>query len=202
MLTTADGALRHLIYTIVNIPETAKPKLTLTLTETVTSRIARSIFVILLLLDETQEPVVNAETATHLWYSRELPEPLFRHFQRVTAAKILRQCQEVKEQYDGGRLIPDSLCTLQLGDNTNKLELELSGKQWKELAGYVFPPKKIDEVRAAAIRNLDLATNTNHPVSYGAKMTPARAVSMMYWRFAGRLAPSGQPWDESTVLNP
>ncbi|KAK5994600.1 hypothetical protein PT974_05079 [Cladobotryum mycophilum] len=100
ILFPGGRGLRHLIYSVVTMPQTASPKFNVVLCETHPTVFSRTLFVLLLLLDETSDPVLNAEVALHLWYSAKMPRALYEHFRSLVGCAFEKVYADVEATYN------------------------------------------------------------------------------------------------------
>lgn len=201
-VTVADNPLRHILYTLTKVPETARSKLYITAVETSMHRIARMILVLQLLCDETQDPMVNAETALHLWYSTHMPTAMWKHLTRVVALPFLVYIRDILDDYNRGLISKDSDYALDMDVGPIKFTIELRAESWRELADVLHLTNRLEAEEIKHARVMDQRLYCQLPTAEHVRMTPARTTAMLRWRRQGVLTPCSQPTFTPMVLNP
>ncbi|KAI5457761.1 hypothetical protein BGZ63DRAFT_433269 [Mariannaea sp. PMI_226] len=201
VLLLGDTALRHLIYTVTNIPETAMPTISVTINETDTCHLARTIFTLFLLTNSSGDPVANAEAAVHLWYSAKLPNALLSHMEVVAASPILTAMDDVQSLVDQGRLSDIDPFPIILSRGSVSMMIDIDIHQWHEYIQYLRP-SNIKKEAADICRLVDNKKNAPTLGAQTLRMSPSRVAGFLRWRADGLLLPYGHPRDEFDTYNP
>ncbi|QLI69201.1 uncharacterized protein G6M90_00g055530 [Metarhizium brunneum] len=208
MFIQGQSTFRHFIYTLLNIPKTAKPVLRLALNPTTPAHVCRDFFAIHLLFDRQHDPYLNAEALIHLWYSAKLPLALWRHIEVV----MKRYYYDFDECFENAKRDQQSVCddgvgydvTYQMswGGGQVKYVGNLFEHQWRLISKVLKPTEQMSTDQAAIVRVLD-AEKSCEPLKVAAsRMTPSRTAGLMKWRTDGLLLPFGHPTDGFDMPNP
>ncbi|KAI9158920.1 lactose permease [Paramyrothecium foliicola] len=203
LLIVGDLGLRHLIYSVVNLPSTANPAFDVYLSEPATMQhFTRTLLALFILRAENFDPIVNAEAVIHLWYSIKIPAALYQHIKQVAfdplldiRSSALTHCAK-KGVGDGDKLM------MVIDGRPMNVRFSLDKLEWIDLEKYITTPNDTGTQSIAALRALDLAEHTESWQKINARMTPARALGLKRWRHDGLLLPYGQSRDGFDVINP
>ncbi|KAH6893434.1 hypothetical protein B0T10DRAFT_457537 [Thelonectria olida] len=204
LLFLGVSSLRHLVYTVTKIPDTARPQLSATLSETDSLHFTRLILIVLLLADETVHPIINAEAAIHLWYSYRMTIKVRDHIEKVAITPLRTLASDVMARFQDGTFQALTLHPLELPCGKFKVFVELNRAKWKLLLDklpndHPSPPRYDLAITARVAAALDHPVPNDHPYH---RMTPSRQVGVVQWRVNGVLAPYGHPMDDFRMFNP
>ncbi|KAK7408096.1 hypothetical protein QQX98_009751 [Neonectria punicea] len=197
-----ESCIRHLIFTIAKLPGTATPKITATLNETSPQHLARLILTVLILTDDTSDPMLNAELAVHLWYSAKLSKTLLRHMERVAGNTLLTVMDDVKRLYDNGQLTEEKNFPISMPRGQSSVIIDINRDQWSQVVGFLKVTQVVKSDDCGLIRGLDCRRFAQPFPQLLQRMSRARATGLMRWRFDGLLLPFAHPREGFNILNP
>ncbi|KAH7140702.1 hypothetical protein EDB81DRAFT_692084 [Dactylonectria macrodidyma] len=205
LLLVGESSLRHLMYTICKLPDTAKPKIKATINETSSHHLARLVLTVLLLTDDSNDPLTNAETVVHLWYSAKMPSSMVQHVEHV-AGEILRiALADLEFLHENGRVPKDMPFPITLprgGSQGTTVEIDINRQQWWQVNKYLSRTKNVGKRDCKWFRERDCRNYTESLASIKRRMTHARVAGMKRWRADGLLLPYGHPREEFDTPNP
>ncbi|ODA81265.1 hypothetical protein RJ55_04229 [Drechmeria coniospora] len=203
LLLAGDAALRHLIYSVVKMPETASPTLCFCINERSYTQVARTLYALHLLFDQSHDAVHNAETLIHLWYSSRIPLRLHDRVNSVVMKSVLydieRYCahedkEDTAERHNRYRFTWRAENVL--------IQSDLKRDQWRAIKDLLDLKPMHRDFNTLLFRQRDDKLHAESPVRFIARMTHSRAMGRLRWRADGILLPFGHPRDDFTVLNP
>lgn len=197
-MSHADFALRHLIYTVCKLPETARTELCVTISEPDIHHFARTLFALIILAqDDNVCFEFKAETIIFLCYSQRMPNNVWRYIQRVVGGYLRKANREVASSLkEGGKRVA-------LYSMTNfRLSVNAECTQWLLLNQLLIPPQSLSALNCKAITNAEIKANTHSLGVQRSRMTKSRFMGYMRWRQSGLV----MPWANNTMdcpkLNP
>lgn len=197
-----ESGLRHFIYSVAKLPETASPKLSVAINEASNLHVARTFFALSLLTARDRDPVVNAEACIHMWYSARMPRALRDHIQSVVRENIGGGLDDVASISAAQGALPTQLCRLTWSLTNLAVTVELRQSQWAAIRDHSAPCKGLGLTEALVLRYIDTRRCSESQCRFLARMTRARALGLMKWRDDGLLLPYGHPRDGFDALNP
>ena len=153
----------------------------------------------ILLTDSSHDLLLNAEAATHLWYSARLPKHLFKHIQRVAGVPLRRSFEDWKKHQD--QYNPDDTFSSEIDRKDVMIWIDLTGAQWEQLIGFLDPPSMTIKM-AQLVRQVDARKRHELSIESQLRMTRGRAACMERWIDDGLLLPYGHPRSHFDTLNP
>lgn len=202
LLTQTESSLRHLIYSICKLPDTANPKINATINETAPHHLARLVLTALLLTDDSFDPITNAEAVVHLWYSAKLPSTLFNHIELVAAEPLLTAMEDLDKLCADNRISEVNSFPVTMPRRGKSVVIDINRAQWSQIIRFVKISKNTNVDNASIIRGWDCKKYSEPLYRVLRRMTPVRATGMMRWRSDGLLLPYGHPREEFDILNP
>lgn len=202
ILLVGESSLRHLIYSICKLPDTANPKINATINETAPHHLARLVLTALLLTDDSFDPITNAEAVVHLWYSAKLPSTLFNHIELVAAEPLLTAMEDLDKLCADNRISEVNSFPVTMPRRGKSVVIDINRAQWSQIIRFVKISKNTNVDNASIIRGWDCKKYSEPLYRVLRRMTPVRATGMMRWRSDGLLLPYGHPREEFDILNP
>ncbi|KAF7549131.1 hypothetical protein G7Z17_g6612 [Cylindrodendrum hubeiense] len=202
LLLVGESSLRHLIYSICKLPDTATIKITATINETSAHHLTRLVLTVLILTDDSYDPMTNAETVVHLWYSAMLPSTMFRHMEIVAAEPLLAAMNDLEKLYDAGNISTENAFPITMPRGGKSVVIDINRAQWSQIIQYLKRSKDISIANVSIVRAFDCKKYSEPLPQVIKRMTPVRATGMMRWRSDGLLLPYGHPREEFDTLNP
>ncbi|PHH84598.1 hypothetical protein CDD83_1680 [Cordyceps sp. RAO-2017] len=199
LLFTGESGLRHFIYTLAKLPDTASPRLFVSIDEVGPRRLARTFFVLSLLLARDHDAILNAEAAVHIWYSATMPRALHRHLKSVVAGGLGRDLDAIVGKH-GAASRERHRAHWSVADVS--VDVELRRSEWADIRTLLNPTHKYGIDEGKLLRYADTCNNVEPPRRYLARMTRARALGRIRWQADGLLLPYGHPRDDFDMLNP
>ncbi|KAG6209117.1 hypothetical protein E4U35_007592 [Claviceps purpurea] len=189
--------LRHMIYSVINLPRTSNPRLKFTLNATSFFDFRRTFHgLALLCLSRNDDMIKNAEALIHMWYSSRLTDEINDHVQS-RLADITRQ----RRSGQGSFL-----------NNTDSLG-EFVVMEWKlpnvQLSLALQEEQKLTSDRTATSSDLtqicfqkdDRLRAVKSFYTTAARMPRSRALGSLQWRVDGLLLPFDHPKSEFYIPN-
>lgn len=202
ILLLGESSLRHFIYSICKLPDTANPKISATINETSPNHLARLVLTALLLTDDSFDPITNAEAVVHLWYSAKLPSSLFNHIELVAAEPLLTAMEDLDKLCAEHRISEVNSFPVTMPRRGKSVVIDINRTQWSQIIRFVKISKHTNVDNASIIRGWDCKNYSEPLHRVLRRMTPVRATGMMRWRSDGLLLPYGHPREEFNILNP
>ncbi|CAM1510194.1 Fc.00g005290.m01.CDS01 [Cosmosporella sp. VM-42] len=199
-LTQLESSLRHLVQSVLKLSPSKTQKkrvINATLNEEDPRHLVRTVLATLLLTDLSHDPALNAEAATHLWYSAMLPKHLLEHIQRV-AGPLRNAFKELDSLRSGN---PAQTFTSTLFRGTVTMTVELMEEQWDVMRMFLDSPDMPLEL-AQASRRGDVTLRHDLSTEQQLGMTRGRVAGMNRWIEDGLLLPYGHPRSHFDTLNP
>ncbi|KAG5960551.1 hypothetical protein E4U58_004633 [Claviceps cyperi] len=193
--------LRHMIYSVVNLPRTANPHLKFTLNATSFFDFRRTFNgVALLCLSRNDDMMKNAEALIHLWYSSRLTDEINDHVQsRLADITRLRRSGQ-----DSFLKKTDSLseCVVMEWKLPNiQLLLALQEEQKLSFDHTVNSSSDLTRLEEFCFRKDDRQRDVKSFFATAARMPRSRALGLLQWRVDGLLLPFDHPRPEFYVPN-
>ncbi|KJZ73421.1 hypothetical protein HIM_07215 [Hirsutella minnesotensis 3608] len=202
LLFTGDSGIRHFIYSIVKMPETASPKMFVAFNETTSTHLARTFLALALLSARDYDPILNAEAVVHMWYSAKLPRRYLDHIQTVVRVHTGNALDNIAQahlvQTDGN----PRRTRLHWSMNRMSVDAELLPAQWMSVREHTFPLVRLNAGECALLRLKDSRRHTEPSVRFLARMTRSRALGVIRWQQDGLLLPYGHPREDFDTPNP
>lgn len=198
----SESGLRHLIYTVAKLPETASPKLNVAINEASNLHAARTFFALSLLTARDHDPVVNAEACIHMWYSARMPRALRDHVQSTVRENLGGTLEDVVAVGAARGVSPTHSCRLSWSIANLSVVTELRQSQWIAVRNHLVPCEGIGLSQSLILRYVDARRRSESPCRFLARMTRSRALGLMKWHDDGLLLPYGHPRDAFDTLNP
>ncbi|KAM4055726.1 MYND finger domain-containing protein [Hirsutella rhossiliensis] len=202
LLFTGESGVRHFIYSVVKLPETASPKLHVAINEASNLHVARTFFALSLLTARDRDPVVNAEACIHMWYSARMPRVLRDHVQSVVRENLGGTLEDMATISAATGVSPTRPCRLTWSLANLSVEVELRQSQWAAIRNHLVPCKSLGLAQSLILRYVDTRRRAESPCRFLARMTRSRALGLMKWHDDGILLPYGHPRDAFNTLNP
>ncbi|KAG6021187.1 hypothetical protein E4U41_002604 [Claviceps citrina] len=193
--------LRHLIYSVVKLPRTARPRLRFTMNANTPLGIQRTLHGILLLcLSSDGDAEINAEALIHLWYSSRVPHKLLAHVRsRLRDAGLAAEL--VSSSFVTAHL-SDRMRTFVWKQRETKVTACLSVQQAAVFARFPDTASDVEYLLQSSIRQEDRKSDFLSFFRNAARMTRSRALGLRQWRVDGLLIPFDHPREEFDVPNP
>ncbi|KAG6003579.1 hypothetical protein E4U21_001866 [Claviceps maximensis] len=198
ILLSGVFSVRHMIYSVVNLPPTARPRLKFTINTTSVFDTKRTFIGLLLLcLAGNDDLIMTAEAVIHLWYSSRVPEDLYA-FALKREANAERRAKKSPVSFLNDADPSHRRTTLEWEQKNIKLMLDLSDKQTFELHNPAPAASDLnfvmkDEERRKFVKSF---------FGLAARMTRGRALGLLMWQEDGLLLPYDHPRDRFHIPNP
>ncbi|PFH62625.1 hypothetical protein XA68_12699 [Ophiocordyceps unilateralis] len=195
LLFGGTAGVRHFIYSIYRMVETARPQLFVVLTESDDLQFLRTFLALHLLSPNGFDPVVNAEAVIHMWYSARLTKRMYVHISAVVRSN--------SNSIFAGREYFNPVLTQVMvwGDTRQRFEADMSKAQWKVVFDFLNNPL-LDMSSYYSYRRAKDKENLQSANAILTRMERCRAMTMSKWLDDGLLLPYGQSRTEFNVLNP
>ncbi|KND89023.1 hypothetical protein TOPH_06313 [Tolypocladium ophioglossoides CBS 100239] len=200
LLFTGEAGLRHLIYSVDKLPETASPTLCVCINETTHFNLTRTFLALHLLFSHDHDPVLNAEAVIHMWYSARMPKALHNYVNSVARKHVIHTLDDISCYYGGDKLAESQSCRSHTSQENLSMDVELRRAEWMAIKKRL-EESKVGFAESVAIRYLDTTRNTEPPQRLFARMTRARSTGLRKWHDDGLLLPYGHPRDGFDTLN-
>ncbi|PHH68176.1 hypothetical protein CDD80_199 [Ophiocordyceps camponoti-rufipedis] len=195
MLFYGAAGIRHLIYSVANMVDTARPQLNVVVDEHHFSHYLRSFLALHLLAANGFDPVDNAEAVIHMWYSSLLPRRIHDHIRAVVRANTDGFFDSKKELKKG------KLSLLTWGTGHQLFEAAMTQRDFDVICDFFDDTStqiRLDEACRFVDRNKDI-----EPVEgLLARMDRSRCLSLLKWREDGLFLPYTYSRHEFDMLNP
>ncbi|KAG5978949.1 hypothetical protein E4U55_005718 [Claviceps digitariae] len=191
ILLSGAFPLRHMIYSVVNLPRTASPRLKFTINATSFFDLQRTFHGLgLLCLSGNDHMTMTAEAMIHMWYSSRLSEDVHEHVQNGLAhirSRMRKSPGSFLNDPD-----PTSRCaTLEWKQKNIKLTLGLSDEQKSSFHKTVDVAPDLTRLDELCTQYEDRRKDVESFFGNSARMTRSRALGMLMWRVDGSEHPQG-----------
>lgn len=207
-LTCQDFAVRHLIYSIVAMPETACPDLMIDICERDPTHLVRTVAPLLLLVGggtDDDNHILNAEAIIHLWYSAKIPTALWTHYKDQVNKNTAKQMEKEIEEEDARLYDVDeneSWPPTSVHDGKAEPVFTLDVKDFETVTKRLIRPSKVNADYAALVRAMGIKRCAEPLPKVKGRMSPSRAEAAARWRSDGILLPYDHPRTDFDMVNP
>ncbi|KAG6118807.1 hypothetical protein E4U13_008251 [Claviceps humidiphila] len=197
--------LRHMIYSVVNLPRTSNPKrLKFTLNATSFFDFQRTFHgVALLCLSRNDDMVKNAEALIHMWYSSRLTDDINDHVisrladitrqRRSGQGSFLRTTDSLSECVVMEWKLPNVQLSLALQEE-QKLTFDRTVNSSSDL-------NRLTRLEEFCFQKDDRQRDVKSFFTSAARMPRSRALGLLQWRVDGLLLPFDHPKSEFYIPN-
>ncbi|KAM0264934.1 hypothetical protein ACHAQJ_000450 [Trichoderma viride] len=204
ILLTGTFGLRHLIYSVAAMPETASPSLDVTISEMELPHLYRT-FISLLILWMGEgigmNPFDIADLVINVWYSYKWP-PTVRNFLDNELGGLFSDLfDRVSKNFANKPSSDTSSFGLMWGSQDPLLlDICLDRLHWNEMLSYIKGP--VCNGDPEELRRIDVMRYGEPLDRAFARMSPSRVAAMMRWREEGVILSYGDSSSPLTDLNP
>ncbi|KAH6603548.1 hypothetical protein Trco_008323 [Trichoderma cornu-damae] len=201
VLLLGTFGLRHLIFSVNAMPQTASPSLEATISEMDRPHLIRTFISLLLLVSCENDPFFIAEIIVHVLYSYKWPSFVRSYIDKHLGGYFAELRQFVLYHYSQVQDVGENGYGLIWGrPEYLRLEVHLDRQQWLEVLRYIERPVAHPDTRS--LRAAD-EMRYGEPLDRAfARMSPSRAATLMKWRECGILIPYGDSTVYFQELNP
>ncbi|KAF5019602.1 hypothetical protein F66182_8388 [Fusarium sp. NRRL 66182] len=194
-------SLRHVLYSIANLPTTANPRISWILNERNVQEAALVMTCLGLLANpDTTNDRYNAQAVAHLLYSAELPPKVMSHVEKFALGHVRYSVEYALAAYRLRQIQPGkTMCTRakqDFGTGRSNISIDLKYEQWIRLKQWLNLTDRIAKGEVASCWSNDLI-NTEPTEHAASRMTKTHASAFMKWRQEGILLPYSRFSDES-----
>lgn len=184
------------------MPETADPLLDVTISEYEMPHLLRTFLSLLLISKDGGDPFTIADVVSHVWYSTKWPEYVHSYIRENVGQVLLDIHSLVQSYYEDDENRRTNCYGIQLGTpGYLTLDVVLDWYTWHDLLSYYFHEPVLDE-GTSMTRIVDVSSYGEPLDRVFARMSPARAATVIKWRQNGILSPHGDSSASFTVPNP
>lgn len=197
--------LRHLIYSVVAMPETASPSLDVTISEMEPPHLYRTFLSLLILCksaDINKDPYEVADLVTHVWYSYKWPRHLVDFFEKYLAAEFQVLADGINRFISLGT--HDRWFRYSWSSDTLALDAGFRWSNWSAIRSYVM-----EFIHQEPIHRDIHILRENDVGAYGepldrafARMSPSRVAGLVKWRQTGLMLAYGDSTLPHAYFNP
>ncbi|KAH0525848.1 hypothetical protein TsFJ059_009258 [Trichoderma semiorbis] len=202
LLLLGPFALRHVIYSVVAMPETANPSLDVTLRENSICHLVRTFLSLLILSLDTINSLAAAEVVVDVWYSAKWSDWTYSFIEKHVGQKIRGLYQEIQAWYKDKDEDERKLCyTASLGTpDYLTFDVCLDWHTWTDLLDcYLQEP----ELRSMTGPRAKDVVKWGEPLDRVFRtFSSSRTAALMKWRLDGILQPHGESASGYTIPNP
>jgi hypothetical protein len=203
LLTSLAFGLRHLIYSVAAMPETANPLINVVICETDFSQLLRTIISLHIMVSWRQDPEENtaliAEIVSHVWYSLKWPQELHSYVKDTVGNGALEAREHVRSSRDSGTVRTPSVT---FGEGRLQLHAQLEPDVWDAIVNQIYQTSSKNERTARMARETDAMLYGEPLDRVHARMSPSRAAALMKWRQDGILMPYSSPTEAFVKPSP
>ncbi|KAL6890859.1 hypothetical protein GGI43DRAFT_425328 [Trichoderma evansii] len=202
VLLTGTFGLRHLIYSVVAMPETASPSLEVTISEMEPAHLYRTFLSLIILwkgMDINKDPYEIADLVTHVWYSYTWPPHLVDFISGVLVQDLNELVDKIILAVPHGSAVHTDCFINTWGSNKLHFEAGLSYLRWNTLVGDMGRPICHN---FHVLRDNDVAGYGEHLGRAFARMSPSRVAGLVKWRRQGLVLPHGDSELPHACMNP
>lgn len=201
-LTWVAFGLRHLIYSVVAMPETASPSLEVTISETDLPHLYRTFLSLLILwkgMDINKDPYEVADLVTQVWYSYRWPHYVLEILEQDLGQEVEELFKKVKEAIPTGLRVKTDCFKATWETNKLRLEAGFNWSYWEAILNYLIPKKRCE---IKQFREFDL-TRYGEPYDTAfARRSPSRVEGLVKWWRTGLMLAYGDSPLSHGYLNP
>lgn len=199
LLTSLAFGLRHLIYSVAALPETAYPELSVVICENDLPQLLRTIVSLHVMISGTQGPQTIADIVAHVWYSLKWPQDVYTYV-RETVGKDMSFARKTARSYREGGTVFTPGVTFH-GDNV-QLHAQLEPNVWDAIVDHIYQTPSKNEASARMARETDAMLYGEPLDRVHARMSPPRAAALAKWRQDGMLLPYSGPMESFVKPSP
>ncbi|KAL7818033.1 hypothetical protein V8C44DRAFT_368148 [Trichoderma aethiopicum] len=186
LLLLGPFGLRHLIYSVAALPETAYPDLHVVICENDFSQLLRTVISLHVMMSMTREHSFLAEIVSHVWYSLKWPQHVLSYI-RDTVGRDVSVALETVQSYRDDGLVQTPGINIE-GSNL-RLYSQLEPDVWEAILDRIYQTPFKNEAAAEMARKTDAKLYGEPLDRVHARMSPSRAAALMKWRQDGILMP-------------
>ncbi|KAG6022118.1 hypothetical protein E4U19_005262 [Claviceps sp. Clav32 group G5] len=193
--------LRHMIYSVINLPRTSNPRLKFTLNATSFFDFRRTFHgVALLCLSRNDDMVKNAEALIHLWYSSRLTDEIDDHV-KSRLADITRQRRSGQGSFLRKTDFLSDCVVMEWKLPNVQLSLALQEEQKLTFDQTVNSSSDLTRLEEFCFKKDDRQRDVKSFFTTAARMPRSRALGLLQWRVDGLLLPFDHPKSEFYIPN-
>ncbi|KAK0761810.1 hypothetical protein N5P37_004609 [Trichoderma harzianum] len=201
LLLLGPFALRHVIYSVVAMPETANPSLDVTLVESDYCHIVRTFLSLLILSLDTVNSLVAAEVVVDVWYSAKWSDWTYSFIEKHVGQKLRGLYEKIQTWYKD-KQDKRTLCfTATLGTpDYLTFDVCLDWYTWKDLLDCCLQEPELGSMARA---RADDVSKWGEPLDRVFRIfSSSRTAALMKWRLDGIVQPHGESAEGYTIPNP
>ncbi|KAL7905389.1 hypothetical protein GGI35DRAFT_471637 [Trichoderma velutinum] len=201
LLLLGPFALRHLIYSVVAMPETANPSLDATLFEFEMSHLVRTFLSLLILSLDTVDDLVVAEIVVDVWYSAKWSDRTYSYIEKQVGQKLRNLFQKIQVWYEDKQdRLTECYVTSMGTPGYLTFDVFLDWYTWKDLLNCCLQEPELGSMARA---RADDVSKCGEPLDRIFRiLSPSRTASLMKWRLDGVVMPYGESASGHTIPNP
>ncbi|KAG5925850.1 hypothetical protein E4U42_003888 [Claviceps africana] len=194
--------IRHMIYSVANLPPTASPQLKFTINAASLFDFQRSFAGIALLFpSDPDHLILNAEALIHMWYSSRTTEHLFAHAQS-RLANIRKRSRSVWDSFLNDTDASRTCSMREFNQKNIKFTLAISDEQKSKFQKAADASENLERLFELCTKYESRQTDVESYYTHAARMTRGRALGLLQWRVDGLLLPYDRPRDPFFIPNP
>ncbi|PTB65249.1 hypothetical protein BBK36DRAFT_1169995 [Trichoderma citrinoviride] len=199
LLLLGPFALRHLVYSVAAMPETALPDLEVVICENDLPQLLRTIISLHAMIWYHDDPSRAAEVVSQVWYSLKLPQEIYSYIRETFSETVSNARKEVRSFREGGNIQTAGVAFK--GSNL-RLHTQLEPDVWDAIVDHIHQTPSKNAATARLARETDAALYGEPLDRVHARMSPSRAAALMKWRQDGILMPYSSPTESFVKQNP
>ncbi|PNP46472.1 hypothetical protein THARTR1_10794 [Trichoderma harzianum] len=201
LLLLGPFALRHLIYSVVAMPETANPSLDATLFEFEMSHLVRTFLSLLILSLDTVDSLVAAEVVVDVWYSAKWPGWTYDFIEKHVGPMLRGLSEQIQTWYEDKQDKLTMSYTATMGTpGYLTFQVCLDWYTWTDLLDCCLQEPELGSMATA---RADDVSRYGEPLDRVFRtMSPSRTAALMKWRLDGIVQPHGESASGYTIPNP
>ncbi|KAK4083880.1 uncharacterized protein Triagg1_1542 [Trichoderma aggressivum f. europaeum] len=201
LLLLGPFALRHLIYSVVAMPETANPSLEVTLLECEISHLVRTFLSLLVLSLDTIDSSVAAEVAVDVWYSANWANWTYNLIEKYTGQTLRDLDQKIQAWYEDKQDELTSCYKATFGTPGYLIfHVSLDWYVWTDLIDCCLQEPELGSMAEA---RADDVSKYGEPLDRIFRtFSSSRTAALMKWRLDGIVQPHGESATGYTIPNP
>ncbi|KAL7819118.1 hypothetical protein V8C26DRAFT_434213 [Trichoderma gracile] len=194
LLLLGPFGLRHLVYSVVAMPETANPTINVVICENDFSQLLRTIISLHIMAcwreDAGVDPEFIAEIVAHVWYSLKWPQEVYSYVRETVGKGVLSACEHVRSSRESGTVRTPGVS---FGGSRLELHTQLEPDVWAAIVDQIYQAPSKNVGAAVMGRKTDVMLYGEPLDRVHARMSPSRAATLMKWRQDGILMPYSSP---------